>query len=43
VDAGLVTSRKPDDLSALCDKLVEEICEGQHDRRSASLAWGAVM
>jgi deglycase len=29
VDNGLVTSRKPDDLSAFCDKLVEEICEGR--------------
>src|SRR3954469_18623782 len=28
VDNGLVTSRKPDDLPAFCDKLVEEICEG---------------
>ena len=43
VDAGLVTSRKPDDLPAFCDKLVEEICEGRHARRSASLAWGAAM
>jgi protease I len=43
VDGGLVTSRKPDDLPAFCDKLVEEICEGHHDRRSASLAWGAAM
>ena len=31
VDDGLVTSRKPDDLPAFCDKLVEEICEGPHD------------
>jgi protease I len=30
VDAGLVTSRKPDDLPAFCDKLVEEISEGRH-------------
>jgi protease I len=43
VDAGLVTSRKPDDLPAFCDKLVEEICEGRHARRSASLAWGAAI
>jgi protease I len=33
VDAGLVTSRKPDDLPAFCDKLVEEICEGRHDEQ----------
>jgi protease I len=31
VDAGLVTSRNPDDLSAFNDKLVEEIAEGKHD------------
>lgn len=30
VDEGLVTSRTPKDLNAFCDKLVEEICEGQH-------------
>ena len=31
VDAGLVSSRKPDDLPAFCHKLVEEICEGRHE------------
>ena len=30
VDNGLVTSRKPDDLPAFCDKMVEEIAEGKH-------------
>jgi protease I len=30
VDSGFVTSRKPDDLPAFCDKLAEEICEGRH-------------
>ena len=30
VDAGLVTSRKPDDLPAFCDKIVEEFAEGRH-------------
>ncbi len=33
VDAGLVTSRKPDDLEAFNAKLVEEIAEGVHDRQ----------
>jgi protease I len=30
VDAGLVSSRKPDDLPAFCAKLVEEMAEGVH-------------
>lgn len=30
VDNGLVTSRKPGDLRAFCDKMVEEIAEGKH-------------
>jgi protease I len=30
VDAGLTTSRKPDDLPAFCAKLVEELAEGVH-------------
>jgi protease I len=33
VDEGLVTSRKPDDLEAFCDKVVEEIEEGAHEDR----------
>ena len=32
VDQGLVTSRKPDDLPAFNAKMVEEFCEGKHDR-----------
>lgn len=32
VDNGLVTSRKPDDLPAFNDKMIEEIREGRHDR-----------
>ena len=32
VDKGLVTSRKPDDLPAFCSKIVEEFCEGRHEK-----------
>jgi protease I len=38
VDSGLVTSRKPDDLPAFCDKLVEEICEGRHEEQALQAA-----
>ena len=31
VDEGLVTSRKPDDLDAFCDKAIEEFGEGKHE------------
>lgn len=34
VDNGLVTSRNPDDLPAFCEKMIEEIAEGQHLSRS---------
>src|SRR3954468_15201725 len=37
VDAGLVSSRKPDDLPAFCAKLVEELCEGQHEAQRQSV------
>ncbi|MDB5419514.1 MAG: type 1 glutamine amidotransferase [Phenylobacterium sp.] len=30
VDQGLVTSRKPDDLPAFCDKMIEEFAERRH-------------
>jgi len=30
VDNGLVTSRKPDDLPAFCEKMIEEFAEGRH-------------
>ena len=38
VDAGLVTSRNPDDLPAFCGKAVEEICEGQHEQQAQQTA-----
>jgi protease I len=34
VDAGLVTSRKPDDLPAFNAKMVEEFCEGKHEEQA---------
>jgi protease I len=37
VDHGLVTSRKPDDLPAFNQKIVEEFCEGKHAEQSASV------
>lgn len=30
VDQGLVTSRKPQDLPAFCDKMIEEFAKGRH-------------
>jgi protease I len=36
VDSGLVTSRKPDDLPAFCDKLAEVICEGRHQAQQTA-------
>jgi protease I len=38
VDQGLVTSRKPDDLDAFVSKVLEELAEGVHDGRKASVA-----
>jgi protease I len=36
VDQGLVTSRKPDDIPAFNDKMVEEFCEGKHSGQRVS-------
>jgi len=33
-DHGLVTSRKPDDIPAFNEKMIEEFAEGRHDRPS---------
>jgi protease I len=38
VDNGLVSSRRPDDLPAFCDKLAEEIAEGRHAEQRAGAA-----
>jgi protease I len=37
VDAGLVTSRNPDDIPAFNRKMVEEFAEGRHEVRQAEL------
>jgi deglycase len=41
VDQGLVTSRKPDDLPAFCEKMVEEFCEGVHSGQREKTAASA--
>ena len=38
VDSGLVSSRRPDDLPAFCEKVVEEICEGRHEEQALQTA-----
>lgn len=35
VDNGLVTSRKPDDIPAFCEKVIEEFAEGKHKEQVA--------
>jgi hypothetical protein len=36
-----LTSRKPDDLPAFCEKVVEEICEGRHEEQAQQTAGAA--
>jgi protease I len=36
VDAGLVSSRKPDDIPAFTEKAIEEFAEGRHEEMAAS-------
>lgn len=36
VDNGLVTSRKPDDIPAFNQKMIEEFCEGRHAEKSGT-------
>ncbi|HSP44919.1 MAG TPA: type 1 glutamine amidotransferase domain-containing protein, partial [Chthoniobacterales bacterium] len=36
VDNGLVTSRKPDDIPAFNEKMIEEFSEGRHSRTSGT-------
>ena len=41
VDQGLVSSRKPDDLDAFNEKIVEEFAEGMHEGQRESASAGA--
>jgi protease I len=41
VDKGLTTSRKPDDLPAFNEKIVEEFCEGEHEELAEATAGAA--
>jgi protease I len=38
VDGGLVSSRKPEDLAAFCEKIVEEIADGEHAEQAEKTA-----
>jgi len=38
VDQGIVTSRKPDDIPAFSEKMIEEFAEGRHDRQDVAAA-----
>jgi protease I len=42
VDQGLVTSRKPDDIPAFNEKMVEEFCEGEHSKQAERFHKGEV-
>jgi protease I len=35
-DQGVITSRNPGDLEAFSNKIIEEVAEGRHTRRSAA-------
>jgi protease I len=37
VDSGLVTSRKPDDIPAFNEKMIEEFAEGRHEAQTAGV------
>jgi protease I len=37
VDQGLVTSRKPDDIPAFNEKMIEEFAEGRHEAQTVSV------
>lgn len=41
VDKGLVTSRKPDDIPAFNEKLIEEFAEGEHEQEVQAKVGGA--
>jgi protease I len=41
VDAGLTTSRNPDDIPAFTAKIIEEFCEGEHEQMAQSAGAGA--
>jgi protease I len=43
VDNGLVTSRKPDDIPAFNEKMIEEFAEGRHDQSKTSQFAGPAM
>jgi protease I len=41
VDDGIVTSRKPDDIPAFNEKMIEEFREGRHEKRDTTIDAGA--